>query len=162
MVTMVLSRAQCNQTENNPNDWIKKYGKVDTIDEVEELLTENFEIVCHETRNDPEYFKRHTVGQTPRFLWIGCSDSRVIPEHMVGAKIGDLFVHRNVANQMNQLDQNSMAVLQYAVEYLKVTNIVVVGHYDCGGIKASLQNKSFGHLESWLSQIRQIRYRHAD
>lgn len=119
-------------------------------------------MVCKETKNDPDYFKRHTSGQTPRYLWIGCSDSRVIPEHMVGAKIGDLFVHRNVANQVNQLDQNAMAVLQYAVEYLKVKTIVVAGHYDCGGIKASLANKSFGHLESWLSQIRQIRYRHAD
>jgi carbonic anhydrase len=79
---------------------------------------------------------------------------------MVGAKIGDLFVHRNVANQVNQLDQNVMSALQYAVEYLKVTNIVVAGHYDCGGIQASLTNKSFGHLESWLSQIRKIRYRH--
>jgi carbonic anhydrase len=81
---------------------------------------------------------------------------------MIGAKIGDLFVHRNIANQVNQLDQNAMAVVQYAVEYLKVSNIVIVGHYDCGGIKASLANKSFGHLESWLSQIRMIRYRHAE
>ena len=115
-------------------------------------------MVCNITKNHPDYFKKHVAGQTPKYLWIGCADSRVIPEHMVGARIGDLFVHRNVANQVNQLDTDVMAVLQYGVEHLKIPNIVVVGHYECGGIKASLADNSNGALEFWLSQIRAVRY----
>ena len=79
-------------------------------------------------------------------MWIGCSDSRVIPEKILGLEIGEVFVHRNVANQANPVDQNMMSALEYAIEYLNVETLIIAGHYECGGIKASLTNKDFGHL----------------
>ena len=124
-----------------------------------DVLNRNAEIALKKTTSDPDYFQKHEKGQTPKFLWIGCSDSRVIPEDILGMDIGEIFVHRNVANQANPIDQNAMSAIEYAITYLNISTVIVAGHYECGGIKASLSNKDFGHLESWLSQIRELRYR---
>jgi carbonic anhydrase len=108
---------------------------------------------------DPEYFKKHLNDQKPTFLWIGCSDSRIPAETVLGLQPGELFVHRNIANQVCLSDINTLSVIQYAVEVLEVTDIIVAGHYGCGGIKAAFQKKDFGALEAWLSHIRETRIR---
>ena len=106
------------------------------------------------TEKDPDYYSAHSLGQKPKYLWIGCSDSRVSPEQIVGAGIGEIFVLRNVANQVHMGDSSAMAIVQYAVEHLGVENIIVAGHYGCGGIKTTFTQHNFGNLESWLYQIR--------
>eukprot|EP00928_Gymnodinium_smaydae_P044143 TRINITY_DN29464_c0_g1_i1.p1 TRINITY_DN29464_c0_g1~~TRINITY_DN29464_c0_g1_i1.p1 ORF type:complete len:348 (+),score=65.41 TRINITY_DN29464_c0_g1_i1:92-1045(+) len=106
---------------------------------------------------DGEFFTRMGQGQQPKYLWIGCCDSRVAAENMIGAEPGELFMHRNIANMVIGTDTNIRSVLQYAVEYLEVRHIVVCGHYDCGGVKAAANNVDVGSpLESWLSHIRDV------
>lgn len=108
-------------------------------------------------KEDPEYFERCKRGQAPKYLWIGCCDSRVAVENLVGAEAGELFVHRNIANMAICTDVNMRCALQYAVDYLMVDHIVVCGHYECGGVKAAITNKDHSSpLESWLSHIRDI------
>jgi carbonic anhydrase len=103
-----------------------------------------------------DFFKTLAASQTPEFLYIGCSDSRVSAEEMMGMKPGELFVHRNIANVVNTLDMSSTAVIQYAVEYLKVKHIVVCGHYGCGGVKAAMSAEDMGLLNPWLRTIRDV------
>ena len=110
---------------------------------------------CLEAEKD--YFTKLVKVQTPKYLWIGCADSRVPANEIMGLKPGEVFVHRNVANIAPPSDINVLAVVQYAVEYLKVEDIIVSGHYGCGGIKAAFQNNDFGPLESWLSHLRELR-----
>jgi len=106
---------------------------------------------------DPEYFTRMAKGQAPKYLWIGCCDSRVAAENMIGAKPGEIFVHRNIANQVIHTDANLRACLQYAIHSLEVEHIVVCGHYDCGGIRAATRNTDHtAPLESWLTNIRDV------
>lgn len=95
--------------------------------------------------------------QRPKYLWIGCSDSRVPANEIIGLKPGEVFVHRNIANIASPADINFLAVVQYAVEYLGVQDIIVCGHYKCGGIKAAFKQNDFGPLESWLSHLRELR-----
>jgi len=109
---------------------------------------------------DKEYFQKLVKVQTPQYLWIGCSDSRVPANEIVGLKPGELFVHRNVANQAPLSDINCLAVIQYSVEVLKVSDIIVTGHYGCGGIKAAFRKHDHGPLEAWLSYIRDLRARY--
>jgi carbonic anhydrase len=105
---------------------------------------------------DPHYFTQLSKGQTPEILYIGCADSRVTAEDLMGMQPGELFVHRNVANMVISIDLNVMSVINYAVKHLKVKHIIVCGHYECGGIKASLQPKDLGILNPWLRNIRDV------
>lgn len=105
---------------------------------------------------DPSYFKKLGEGQSPDYLYIGCSDSRVTAEELMGLAPGEVFVHRNVANLVISTDNNISAVIQYAVEYLKVKHIIVCGHYECGGVKASMHPSDMGQLNSWLQSIRDV------
>ncbi len=103
---------------------------------------------------DPGFFKKLAEQQSPRYLWIGCADSRVPANEIVGMLPGELFVHRNVANVVHQTDLNCLSVIQYAVEYLKVEHIIVCGHYGCGGVKAAYDNAKLGLIDNWLRSIR--------
>ncbi|CAE7294247.1 unnamed protein product [Symbiodinium pilosum] len=112
---------------------------------------------------DPEFFTRIGQGQAPKYLWIGCADSRVAAENLIGGKPGELFTHRNIANMVVSTDTNMRSVLQYAVDYLQVRHVIVCGHYDCGGIKAACSVKDHDlPLESWLSSIRDVYRLHKD
>ncbi|NOU18018.1 MAG: carbonic anhydrase [Bacteroidales bacterium] len=116
----------------------------------------NRQWVESKSKNDKTYFTQFGESQSPDFLYIGCSDSRVPANTITGIEVGDLFVHRNVANIVSNNDLNVQSVIQFAVEYLEVKHIVVCGHYGCGGIKAALKQESFGLLDNWLRNIRDI------
>jgi carbonic anhydrase len=107
-------------------------------------------------RDDPQYFERLSFTQTPQYLWIGCADSRVPANEIVGLGPGELFVHRNIANLAPPFDVNVHSVLQYAVEALRVKHIIVCGHYGCGGVRAALMDWSGLPLENWLSHVRAV------
>ncbi|MBO9700253.1 MAG: hypothetical protein J7604_08585 [Sporocytophaga sp.] len=120
------------------------------------LLDRNKEWVKQRTDLDPEYFRRMAKGQAPKFLWIGCSDSRVATDEITQTDPGDIFVHRNIANLVIKTDFNLMSVLQYAVSVLKVKHVIVCGHYECGGVKAAMGNQKLGLIDNWLSNIKDI------
>ena len=105
---------------------------------------------------NPEYFNEMSVGQNPELLFIGCSDSRVTAEELMGLGPGDVFVHRNIANMVISIDLNVMSVVNYAVGHLKVNHVVVCGHYECGGVKAAMQSADLGILNPWLRNIRDV------
>lgn len=110
---------------------------------------------------DPEFFMRRVGGQKPDFLWIGCSDSRVSPEQMTMTPPGGMFIHRNIANLVDENDLNLMAVVQYAVAVLEVKHVIICGHRGCGGIKAALDGGTDGPLDDWLANARKVRDAHA-
>jgi carbonic anhydrase len=114
------------------------------------------------TKKDPTFFSRLTQQQSPEFLWIGCSDSRVPANEIIGLLPGELFVHRNVANLVVHSDMNCLSVLQYAVENLRIKHIMVCGHYGCGGVKATFEDRSHGLIDNWLQPIRDIQQRRSD
>lgn len=105
---------------------------------------------------DPDFFKELSAGQSPEFLWIGCSDSRVPANEITRTRSGDIFVHRNISNMVIHTDISMLSVLDYAVSVLKVRHIIVVGHYCCGGVQAALSNKSFGFIDNWLRHIKDV------
>jgi carbonic anhydrase len=109
----------------------------------------------------PGFFRRLASQQAPRYLWIGCSDSRVPANEIVGLAPGELFVHRNVANVVVHTDFNCLAVLQYAVDVLKVEHVIVVGHYGCGGIAAALDDSAHGLIDNWLRHVQDVAQRHS-
>jgi len=106
--------------------------------------------------HDPEYFEKLSQGQTPEYLWIGCSDSRVPANEITSSQSGEIFVHRNIANLVVHTDTNLLSVLEYAVIYLKVKHIIVCGHYGCGGVIASISNTYHGFVDNWLRNIKDI------
>lgn len=108
------------------------------------------------SERDPEFFPTLAKQQAPDYLWIGCSDSRVPANEIVGLLPGELFVHRNVANMVVHTDMNLLSVLQYAVEYLKVRHVIVCGHYGCGGVKAAMGNDKLGLIDNWLLEIKDL------
>ena len=123
----------------------------------EKLLLENKAWAAEKTQADPDYFNRLAHLQTPAFLWIGCSDSRVPANEITGTQPGEIFVHRNVANLVVNTDVNLLAVLDYAVNHLKVKHVIVCGHYGCGGIKAATTNTDFkAVLNMWLRNIKDV------
>ncbi|MCO6496829.1 MAG: carbonic anhydrase [Chitinophagaceae bacterium] len=122
----------------------------------EEIFQENEKWVAEKTKTDPQFFERLALNQTPDYLFIGCSDSRADPDEITGLGLGDIFVHRNIANIVNPIDLNVASVIQYAIENLKVKHIIVCGHYGCGGIKAAMEEKGIGKNSPWLQIIKDI------
>ena len=112
--------------------------------------------------NDPDFFRKLADQQNPEYLWIGCSDSRVPANQITGLAPGEIFVHRNVANVVAETDFNVLAVLQYAVDVLKVRHIIVCGHYGCGGVRAALENFRHGMIDNWLAGIRSLSRTHRE
>jgi carbonic anhydrase len=112
------------------------------------------------TERDPDFFQSLAEQQSPKYLWIGCSDSRVPANEIVGLRPGQLFVHRNVANVVVHTDLNCLSVLQYAVDVLKVEHVIVCGHYGCGGVRAAYFRSSFGLIDNWLRHVQDVRDRH--
>ena len=112
------------------------------------------------TRQDPEFFRRLSHQQSPEYLWIGCSDSRVPANQIVGLPPGEMFVHRNVANVVVHTDLNCLSTIQYAVDVLKVRHIIVCGHYGCGGVLAALRGTQVGLADNWLRHVQDVRWKH--
>src|SRR5262252_928155 len=124
------------------------------------LFANNRAWAAEMTRQDPEFFRRLSRQQTPRYLWIGCSDSRVPANQIVGLLPGEMFVHRNVANVVVHSDLNCLSTIQYAVEVLRVKHVIVCGHYNCGGVLAALQNKKLGLIDNWLRHVQDVWAKH--
>lgn len=127
---------------------------------IEKILLENRAWASEKTTDDPGFFKRLSAIQTPEFLWIGCSDSRIPPNEVTGTEPGEIFVHRNVANMVVKDDLNLLTVLEYAVKYLKVQHIIVCGHYGCGGVIAADSDDDFGIINNWLEHIKKTKEEH--
>ena len=122
----------------------------------ERLLLENKAWAAEKLEDDPSYFDRLSHIQTPEFLWIGCSDSRVPANEITNTQPGEIFVHRNIANLVVNTDINMLSVLQYAVEVLKVKHVIVCGHYGCGGVKAAMNQHHYGIINHWLKNIKDV------
>jgi carbonic anhydrase len=122
----------------------------------EQLFENNQRWIESKTREDRNFFAQLAKEQNPEYLYIGCCDSRVTAEEIMGAQPGEVFVHRNVANLVNSVDLNVMSVINYAIRHLKVKHIIVCGHYNCGGVKAALMPKDLGILNPWLRNIRDV------
>jgi len=123
---------------------------------IEEVFSNNEKWISQKLAIDKDYFTNLSKGQAPEFLYIGCSDSRVTAEDLMGVQPGEVFIHRNIANLVNNVDLNVMSVLNYSVRILKVKHIVVCGHYNCGGVKAAMQPADMGILNPWLRNIRDV------
>lgn len=129
---------------------------------LDHLLKSNRAWASATVERDPAFFSRLVGQQAPKYLWIGCSDSRVPATELVGLAPGEMFVHRNVSNQVICTDFNCLSVLQFAVDVLKVEHIIVVGHYGCGGIQAALHNRRLGLIDNWLQHIQDTARKYAD
>ena len=125
-----------------------------------ELFERNRQWAAGMRQVDPHFFTRLAAQQRPRYLWIGCSDSRVPANQITGLDPGEVFVHRNVANVVTHTDLNCLSVLQYAVEVLEVRHVIVCGHYGCGGVEAAMQARPFGLIDNWLRNIKDVYTRH--
>ncbi len=129
---------------------------------IEDLIARNRRWAADEVSRDPDFFSRLAEQQSPGYLWIGCSDSRVPANTIIGLPPGDVFVHRNVANLVVHSDLNCLSVLQYAVDVLKVEEVIVCGHYGCGGVRAALLDSQNGLIDNWLLHLRDLRRVHDD
>jgi len=127
-----------------------------------ELIKNNRRWAQRMQEDNPEFFSELSEGQQPRYLWIGCSDSRVPANQIVDVPPGTMFVHRNISNQVNQTDLNCQSVIQFAVKNLEVKHIIICGHYGCGGIHAALDENSYGMLDNWLQPIKNLYRDYAD
>lgn len=130
--------------------------------ELKDLFENNRRWVAQITARDPEFFQRLVRQQTPKYLWIGCSDSRVPANEIVGLLPGELFVHRNVSNVVALDDPNCLSVIQYAVDVLHVRHIIVCGHFGCGGVEAVLDDRKLGLSDKWLKHVRNVQDKHAE
>jgi carbonic anhydrase len=139
-------------------DW-KRVIKI-TMTDPKELFDNNRQWVQKITAADPDFFAQLASQQSPHFLWIGCADSRVPANEIVGLMPGELFVHRNVANVVVHTDLNCLSVLQFAVDVLKVQHVIVCGHYGCGGVRAALTNARLGLIDNWLRHVQDVRQKH--
>jgi carbonic anhydrase len=128
---------------------------------LEPLLRNNRAWAARMTASDPDFFARLAAQQTPAYLWIGCADSRVPANDLVGMAPGEIFVHRNIANVVVHTDLNCLSVLHYAVEVLKVRHVIVCGHYGCGGVLAALRNSRLGLIDNWVRHIQDVARTHA-
>lgn len=131
-------------------------------DTYNQIFENNKKWAAAKKADNQDFFTHLAQDQSPEFLYIGCSDSRVTAEDLMGLNPGEVFIHRNIANVVNNIDMNSISVIQYAVEHLKVKHIVVCGHYGCGGIKAAMQPQDLGILNPWLRNIRDVYRMHQD
>lgn len=122
----------------------------------EKLLLENKAWAQEKVQDNADYFSKLALIQTPDFLWIGCSDSRVPANEITGTQPGEIFVHRNIANMVVHTDLNLLSVLEYAVQHLKVRHVIVCGHYGCGGVKAAMTNHNLGIINKWLRNIKDV------
>lgn len=127
-----------------------------------ELFERNRAWAARRHADDPDFFRRLARQQAPRYLWIGCSDSRVPANEIIGLDPGEIFVHRNVANVVAHTDLNCLSVLQFAIDVLRVEHVIVCGHYGCGGVEAALSNRPFGLIDNWLRNVKDVCLRHED
>ena len=127
------------------------------MEKLKQLFERNREWAAEQVAREPDFFVSLTKQQSPRYLWIGCSDSRVPANQIVGLAPGEMFVHRNVANVVVHTDLNALAVVQYAVDVLKVRHIMVVGHYGCGGVAAAASDQRLGLIDNWLRHVQDVR-----
>jgi carbonic anhydrase len=125
-----------------------------------ELFAKNRAWAAEMTRQDPQFFSRLASQQAPQYLWIGCSDSRVPANQIVGLLPGEMFVHRNVANVVVHADVNCLSAMQFAVDVLRVRHIIVCGHYGCGGVLAALRDERLGLVDNWLRHVQDVRIKH--
>lgn len=121
-----------------------------------QLIENNKEWVAKQLDKDPQFFTKLSKGQEPPLLWIGCSDSRVPANEIIGALPGEVFVHRNIANMVIHTDMSMLSVLDYAINVLRVKHVIVCGHYGCGGVQAALTNKHFGLIDNWIRHIKDV------
>jgi carbonic anhydrase len=127
---------------------------------IRELFDKNRAWAARVSRKDPEFFRKLSRQQTPRYLWIGCADSRVPANEIVGLMPGEMFVHRNIANLVVHTDLNCLSVLQFAIDVLEIEHVIVCGHYGCSGVRAALQGDRIGLSDNWLRHIRDVHERH--
>jgi carbonic anhydrase len=132
------------------------------MNELKQLLEQNRVWAASIKASDPDFFQTLAKQQSPRFLWIGCSDSRVPATQLVGLAPGDMFVHRNVANVVVHTDFNCLSVMQYAVDVLKVEHIIICGHHSCGGVKAAMENSQLGLIDNWLRHVQDVVHEHEE
>ncbi len=125
-------------------------------DSYKRLIDGNRRFSLTKKMNDPEYFKKLSLGQKPDYLWIGCSDSRVPANEVTNTESGEMFVHRNIANLVVHTDMNLLSVIEYALVHLKVKHVIVCGHYGCGGIRAAMSNTMHGFVDNWLRNIKDV------
>ena len=130
------------------------------MEQLTKLFENNRAWAADMIRQDADFFRRLSEQQSPHYLWIGCSDSRVPANQIVGLMAGDMFVHRNVANVVVHTDLNCLSAIQFAVEVLRVEHIIVCGHYGCGGVLAALQNSQLGLIDNWLRHVQDVRAKH--
>jgi carbonic anhydrase len=123
---------------------------------IKTIFLENKAWVLEKLQSDPDFFANNSKTQNPNYLWIGCSDSRILPNEITGTSVGDLFVHRNIANLIHADDLNLMSVVTYAVRYLQVKEVIVCGHYGCGGVLSAMGTQSFGIIDEWLKNIKVV------
>jgi len=132
------------------------------VKSLQHLIDSNRDWAARIVNRDPEFFLRLSRQQTPRYLWIGCSDSRVPANEIVGLPPGELFVHRNIANVVVHTDLNCLSVMQFAVDVLKVEHIIVCGHYGCSGVRSALSNDRLGLCDNWLRHVQDVREKHSE
>jgi len=132
------------------------------VSDLKPLLEQNKIWAARIKRDDPQFFSKLAEIQTPEYLWIGCSDSRITPDSSLNMPPGELFVHRNIANLVIYSDMNCLSVIQFAVDVLKVKHIIVCGHYGCGGVKAAMDDARFGLIDNWLRHIQDMMRRYSD